>query len=355
MLGLELPIFGFSHCRDVVAAVSSAGGIGVLGAAHHSPEELEIHLDHLDKDLAGKPYGVDLVLPSKYLGDDEAALSAEIPTGHREFVTRTMARLGIPEPADPDQHSSQGDGQINTHDRARAHWEVVRRHRPHLLATALGPAPPDIAEECHQAGMLLAGLVGSPRHAVKHEAAGTDIVIAQGTEAGGHTGSTTTFVLVPQVVDAVSVPVLAAGGVCDGRQVAAALALGAEGVWAGSVWLTTAESEVHPVIKRKLVGATSGDAVISRCRTGKPVRQLHTPWVEAWEAADAPPPLPAPLQGLLCRPALMGMAQSRPDLLTTPVGQVVGMIHTETRVKDVIYSMAETTGTAFDRLAQILG
>ncbi|MPZ25966.1 MAG: nitronate monooxygenase [Micromonosporaceae bacterium] len=353
MLGAELPIFAFSHCRDVVQAVSEAGGVGVLGAARHAPEELEVDLAQLDAALAGKPYGVDLVLPEKYLGDDERELAGAIPDQHRKFVRELQERFGIPAPKQQAAHSRFGDGQIATHARARAQWEVARRHRVRLLASALGPAPPDIVEQAHADGTLVAGLVGSPRHAVKHQQAGTDIVVAQGHEAGGHTGPISTFVLVPQVVDAVDLPVLAAGGVGDGRQVAAALALGAQGVWTGSIWLTTMESDLDPLVKDKLVAAASTDATISLCSTGKPVRQLRTPWVAAWEQAGAPRPLPAPLQGMLVREAMIGMFEARRETMGTPLGQVVGMMDRQAPARDVMYDLMAGTADSLARLRRL--
>lgn len=346
-LQTEFPIFAFSHCRDVVAAVTRVGGFGVLGAASFAPEDLEGELLWIDEHVGGRPYGVDLVFPVKYEGDDLERLQALIPDRHRAFVADLAARFGIPPRAGTDRDSA-----VRGHVRAREQWEVARRHPVRLLASALGPLPADVAAEARSAGILTAGLVGSVRHALRHVAADTDVVVAQGTEAGGHTGEISTMVLLPQVVDAVAPrPVLAAGGIADGRQIAAALAMGAEGVWMGSLWLTTTESDLHPLLKEKLLRASSGDTVRSRCRTGKPVRQLRTPWVEAWEEPGAPPALPAPLQQLLVRDATLSAAEHGIDpALGTPVGQVVGLMDRPRSCAQVVADLVDQYIEAVKRL-----
>jgi len=332
-LGIEFPIFAFSHCRDVVAAACAAGGFGVLGAAAFSPEELDVELNWLDAHCHGNPYGVDLVFPVTYMGDDNEELLGMIPREHREFVHELEEKFSI-----PPRQSADTVSVVRGHQRSREQWEIAIRHPIRLLASALGPAPSDIQTEAHERGILTAGLVGDLLHTYRHIEAGTDILIAQGSEAGGHCGEISTLVLVPQIVDLVSpAPVLAAGGIGDGRQVAAALALGAEGVWLGSVWLATRESDVHPIVKRKSREATSSDTVRSKCRTGKLVRQLRTPWVDAWGAPDAPPPLTAPLQQLLVRDATISANEHGVEaVLGTPVGQIVGMMHGEPSVRMVI-------------------
>jgi NAD(P)H-dependent flavin oxidoreductase YrpB (nitropropane dioxygenase family) len=333
LLDIEYPIVAFSHCRDVVAAVSRAGGLGVLGAATFNPADLDRELTALDVQCQGRPYGIDLVFPVKYRGDDEAELHAMIPQEHIDFVHELELRFGIPPRTSADDGSA-----VRGHVRAREQWDVARGHRIALLASALGPAPADVQDSAHLSGILTAGLVGAVRHAKAHVVAGTDMIIAQGTEAGGHSGQVSTLVLVPQVVDAVSPkPVLAAGGIGDGRQIAAVLALGAVGVWTGSIWLTTTESDTHPILKRKLVDATSSDTIRSKCRTGKTVRQLRTAWVDAWESPSAPAPLPAPLQQMLVRDATISAVEHGvADALGTPVGQIVGMMAAQRSVRIVM-------------------
>jgi NAD(P)H-dependent flavin oxidoreductase YrpB (nitropropane dioxygenase family) len=342
-LAIDFPIFAFSHCRDVVAAVTNRGGVGVLGTTRQSVEELEYDLRWLDEKVGGRPYGVDLLFPASSAGEDELVLADQLPEGHKAFVEELMVRFGIPAPKDPDRHSHNGDNLIPTHTRARSKLEVIRKHDVRLVASALGPPPPDLVAEFHERGALVVGLVGAPGQATRHVAAGADIIVATGTEAGGHSGEISTMVLVPQVVDEVRpVPVLAAGGIGDGRQIAAALALGAQGVWTGSIWLTTVESDVDVEVKEKLLAATSRDTVRSRCLTGKPVRQLRTPWVDAWAAPDAPEPLPAPLQGMLVRDCMTGIFDHHvEEVMGTAVGQVVGMVHHIRSVRTVMDDLIE--------------
>lgn len=361
MLGIEYPIFAFSHCRDVVAAVSRAGGFGVLGATTHDPEDLELELSWLDENSGGRPYGVDLLFPARSEGDDVPALSASIPHGHREFEASVEKRLGIPSRRSPGTPSVIGGMPRNfdhlpTNAIARAQWDVAREHSFGLLASALGPAPPDVIRAARASGALVAGLVGAPRHAAIHLEAGADILIAQGCEAAGHTGDIGTFVLVPQIVDiAGEVPVLAAGGVAEGRQVAAALALGAQGVWTGSLWLTTAESDLDPIVKRRLIEATSGDTVKTRCLTGKPTRHLLTGFIEAWQEEDSPEPLPSPVQQILVRDALVSAGEHRIETaMGTAAGQVVGLINAERSAESVVFDLVAGMARTFDEVSAIV-
>lgn len=358
MLGIEFPIFAFSHCRDVVAAVSRAGGMGVMGAVRLTPEQLEIELDWIDQNVDGKPYGVDFLLPSRYEGDDVTELASSIPSGHRDFVAGLQQRFGIPQRNSPGEPSDLGggDGLVSTHARARDLIDVALRHPIGLAATALGPFPEDLAARFHERNIPIAGLVGQVKHAAKHIAAGTDIIVATGTEAAGHTGDITTSVLVPQIVDFASPkPVIAAGGIGSGRHVAAALALGAQGVWTGSIWLTTAESDLDPIVHEKLLAATSQDTLRSRCASGKPVRQLRTPWVEAWESADAVEPLQMPQQGLLVRDTVVSAFEHRvAPVMGTPIGQVVGMMNKRTTVREVMFDLVDEFAESVHRLSNLL-
>ncbi|MGH3555388.1 MAG: nitronate monooxygenase, partial [Mycobacterium sp.] len=280
MLGVEFPICAFSHCRDVVAAVSNAGGFGILGAVAHSPQRLETELTWIEEQTGGKPYGVDVLLPPKYVGAESGGIDAGqvralLPEEHRAFVDDLLARYGIAVSTD-EQRSPLGGLNISPKGYEPL-LDVAFAHRIRLIASALGPPPSDLVRRAHDNDVVVAALAGATQHARRHAAAGVDLIVAQGTEAGGHTGEVATMVLVPEVVDAVSpVPVLAAGGIANGRQIAAALALGAEGVWCGSVWLTTEEAETPPVVKDKFLAATSSDTVRSRSLTGKPARMLRT-------------------------------------------------------------------------------
>ncbi|MEU5865043.1 MULTISPECIES: nitronate monooxygenase family protein [unclassified Nonomuraea] len=358
MFGIELPIFAFSHCRDVVAAVSRAGGMGVLGALYFTPEELEMELKWIDDHVDGKPYGVDVVMPASYEGADFAPeelvgrLQAMIPEGHRAFVENLLGKHGVP------ALSSDADpGRVLlgwTDATARPQVEVALRHPIALLANALGPPPADVVDLAHRHGVKVAALASTPRHALKQVEVGVDVVVAQGTEAGGHTGEISTMVLIPQVVDAVDVPVLAAGGIGNGRQMAAGLALGAEGVWTGSLWLTVEEADTPEMAKRRILEATSRDTVRSRSWTGKPARLLRNEWTEAWESQESPGTLPMPLQFMLVSDALRRIGRSdASELATFPAGQVIGLTNQVRSTKDVVFGLVEEYADALERLGRI--
>ena len=351
-LGIEFPVLAFSHCRDVVAAVTKAGGFGVLGAVAHSPAQLEIDLAWIDAEVRGKPYGVDLLLPQKYIGADEGGLDRGslrqlLPAAQQAFVDEILARYLVPEL--PEGERGQGMGMNVSPKGYQPLLEVTFNHPIRLIASALGPPPPELIEQARSRGVLVAALAGTTEHARRHAAAGADIIVAQGTEAGGHTGQVSTMVLVPEVVDAVApLPVLAAGGIANGRHFAAALALGAAGVWTGSVWLTTAEAETNPAVKQKFLDATSSDTVRSRSITGKPARMLRSKWTDEWDRADGPGPLPMPLQPLLVGEALSRINRAShhagsgaQELATYFVGQVIGSIDRVRPSAQVVLDMVD--------------
>ena len=293
--GIEFPLFAFSHCRDVVAAVTNAGGLGVLGAVAYTPERLEEELRWIDDHVGGRPYGVDVLVPGKIAKEADApggldALLAAVPAEHWSFLTDLFERYGVPAGERP-RGGGGGAGRQVTKQGATELIDVALKHPIRLIASALGPPPPLMVERARTAGVPVAALVGTVEHARRQVEAGADLIVAQGGEAGGHTGEISTMVLVPEVVDAVApLPVLAAGGIGSGRQMAAAMALGASGVWCGSVWLTTEEAETLPAVKAKMLAATSSDTVRSRSRTGKPARQLRSAWTEEWDSARQPRP-----------------------------------------------------------------
>jgi NAD(P)H-dependent flavin oxidoreductase YrpB (nitropropane dioxygenase family) len=350
-LGIEFPIFAFSHCRDVVAAVTNAGGYGVLGALAYEPDRLETELKWIDDHVAGKPYGVDFAMPAKYVGKgggaeaDPEHLASLIPQGHRDFVKKVLDEAGIPPLPDDYESRPRKAAGLNVDAEGPGQLEVTLSHgNVSMVVNALGPPPPYVIEQVHQRGLLVGALVGAKQHAERQVAIGVDVLVAQGTEAGGHCGEISTMVLVPQVVDAVGpdVPVLAAGGILDGRQVAAAMCLGAQGVWTGSVWLATTEADMAPEVVENMLAATSRDAIRARVMTGKPARQLRTKWTEAWERPDAPEPLPMPLQGLLFGEAAARFSRVHSkEFGGTPVGQIVGSIDRVRPAKDVVSDMVE--------------
>jgi NAD(P)H-dependent flavin oxidoreductase YrpB (nitropropane dioxygenase family) len=358
-MGLEFPIFAFTHCRDVAAAVSKAGGMGVLGVAGHGLDNLTMELEWIEKEVGGKPYGVDLLLPTRFVGSergglDVSQLDAMIPEEHRRFLDELLEKHGVPPlPADEKARSAFSVG----YEQQREVIELVFSHKISLIASALGPPPSWMIERGRERGVKVAALAGTVDHARRHVEAGVDIVVAQGYEAGGHTGEISTLVLVPEVVDAVDpVPVLAAGGIGNGRQATAALALGAQGVWTGSVWLTTEEAETHPVVKEKFLKATSRDTVRSRSLTGKPARQLRSAWTEAWNDPANPDPLPMPLQPLLVSEAqtrIARVAHKSPgaeQLINYFVGQIVGSLNHVKSVRTVIEEFVQEYADTMERL-----
>jgi NAD(P)H-dependent flavin oxidoreductase YrpB (nitropropane dioxygenase family) len=376
-LGIEFPIFAFSHCRDVVAAVTNAGGIGVLGALAFSPEQLELELKWIDEHVNGRSYGVDVVIPASHVGsgfedvgDLLPKLQEMVPQETKDWIDGVLDELGVPPlPADAkpaaavDEDDGAGDGSGGlggsgllgwTNATSKPQVEVALGHDIKLLANALGPPPKDVVDAAHDHGVMVAALVGRPDQARKQVSQGVDIVIAQGTEAGGHTGEIATMVLVPEVVEEVSpTPVLAAGGIGSGKQMAASMALGASGVWTGSIWLGVAESNTGPEGMERLFAATARDAVRSRSLTGKPARMLRTEWTQAWERDDCPGTLPMPLQFMATQEARARIARSsRRDLFGMPVGQIVGSMHQVRTSKQVVLEMVQEYIDTVEKMAR---
>jgi NAD(P)H-dependent flavin oxidoreductase YrpB (nitropropane dioxygenase family) len=362
-LGLEFPIFAFTHCRDVVVAVSKAGGLGVLGAVGFTPEQLETELVWIDERIGDKPYGVDTVIPNKYEGMGELdpakleeQLLAAVPEGHRKFADKLLADHGVPElPAD-EKHGGLLGWTIAT---AMPQLEAALAHdKVKLIANALGTPPPDVIKMIHESGRRVAALCGSAKQALAHKAAGVDVIIAQGHEGGGHTGEVGSIVLWPEVIDAVApTPVLAAGGIGCGRQIAAALAMGAQGVWTGSIWLTVSESASPLAQKESLLAASSRDTVRSRSVTGKPARMLRNEWTEAWEQPDSPDPLPMPLQGLVTFDMIQRThryAEESQPVAFNPVGQIVGRMNQLVPARTLMSHLIDEYFEAVDRLQGLM-
>ena len=357
--GIDFPLFAFSHCRDVVAAVTNAGGFGVLGGTAFTPEQLDKELSWIDEQVGGKPYGLDLIVPATYEGKGEkitaSDLAARIPDDVRGYIADLLAGHDIEADPKPFVGGSSLAGTTG-----RELLEAAMSHPIKLIANALG-VPPDYMIEAGKAnGIPVAALVGAKEHAVKQVAAGVDLIVAQGTEAGGHCGEVTTMVLVPEVIEAIegAVPVLAAGGIVTGRQMAAAVAMGADGAWTGSVWLTTEEAETAPYTVQKFLAATSRDTIRSAGRTGKPARQLKSDWTDAWLPNDGGhKPLPLPLQSMVAEPVIrrvdMLAAQGHPGaqaLATYFVGQGVGLMNKVKPAREVVREFIEDYLAATERL-----
>ena len=366
MLDIEFPLVAFTHCRDVVVAVSKAGGCGVLGAVGMSPEQLEKELKWIDEHIDGKPYGVDVLIPNKMVGKDEKfdadKLAKMIPQEYADFRTDVLANHGIDAPELRKIDTAGSSFAANTQsDGAKALLDVAFKHPIKIIANALGVPPDWMIKMGKDNDCKVAALLGTAEHAINQVKAGVDILVGSGTEAGGHCGSVSTMVLIPEVHQAIQpygdVPILAAGGIVTGKQMAAAMAMGASGAWCGSVWLTTIESEVDPIVKEKMVAANSSQTVSSRSRTGKHSRQLVTPWTQAWEAESAPEPLPMPLQPMVAEPALQkvnklaaGGHEGAQDLATYWVGQGVGLMNQSISASDVVQEFKEDFINAYERL-----
>lgn len=372
MLGIEFPLIAFTHCRDVVVAVSKAGGMGVFGAVSLPPDRLEEELAWIDAHIDGKPYGVDLIVPNKFEGKNDAfdpdAIRAAVPEGHKDFAASILKQYDI----DADDIRNPGSNSLDfaqnlRDDGAASSLEVCFRHPIRLIANALGVPPQIMLDLGKTHDVAVAALVGAREHAVRQVEAGVDILVVAGGEAGGHCGDVSTIVLVPEVHQAVqamgaSTPILAAGGITTGQQMAGAMAMGAAGAWCGSVWLTTAEAETNPVVKEKMLAASSRDTVRSRSRTGKHSRQLRSPWTDAWEAKDAPEPLAMPLQGLVSEPALgkvdklsQSGHEGAKQLATYWVGQGVGLMNQSMSAGAVVQQFKEDFLTAYERLTGYVG
>jgi NAD(P)H-dependent flavin oxidoreductase YrpB (nitropropane dioxygenase family) len=366
MTGAEFPLFAFSHCRDVVAAVSRAGGFGVLGCSSHGPQELEEELAWIDAHVDGKPYGVDILFPNTQAAATGMTMQdyvAAIPDQHIDFVVALLDKHGVKirredvirdrlPPTAPDE--------------AEQLLDIAFKHPIRLIANALGVAPPLMIERAKAAGVPVAALVGTKEHAIRQVQAGVDIIVAQGTEAAGHCGEISTMVIVPEVIRALAPfgapPVIAAGGIVTGEQMAGAMAMGAQGVWTGTVWLATTEAETSPAVREKMVAARSSDTVRSRARSGKPNRQLKSAWINAWDGPDSPGPLPLPLQPLISVPAMTRVARAAEagsvpamDLLTYESGQGVGMIDQVRSATAVVQEFKEDFARAFEQFTGVVG
>ena len=365
-LGIEYPIFAFTHCRDVVVAVSKAGGIGVLGAVGYSPEQLKEELDWIDEHIGEYPYGVDTVIPQKYEGMDEKnpeqlleSLQKMIPDGHRKFVEDLLSANGVPEA--PETNGPKGGLLGWTEATAEPQIEEALKHpNVKLIANALGTPPADMIKKIQDQGVLIGALCGKIKQAVAHKEAGLDFIIAQGGEGGGHTGEIGSIVLWPQIVDAVDgLPVLAAGGIGSGRQMAAAMSTGVQGVWCGSLWLAVEEAAAQPAEKDSYLNATSEDTIRSKAWTGKPARMLKNKWTEAWENPENPDPLPMPLQGMITfdamrRTSMYAGSGNTQEVSFNAAGQVIGQVKQIESVKDVIFRMINEYLDSVERLNELL-
>ena len=351
-LGIEYPVVAFTHCKDVAVAVINAGGFAVLGEAMHTPEHIVGDIRWIRDRVNGKPFGIDLVLPASVPEEKTLEeLYAMIPREQREYTDMIMKKYSVPKPKEQLEISTWGglDQQ-----RGLAQLEVLFDEKVPVIASGLG-SPEFMLKRAHQLGIQVWGLVGKPRQAKKQIAAGTDVIIAQGYDAAGHTGNIGTFSIVPQVVDAAraaGVPILAAGGVTTGRHLAAALALGADGVWTGSLWLASRESDVNLPLKERLIEAETDDTVYSDCISGYTMRTTRSPWHNEWASAEAPEVLKPPLQMILSSNYIQGsLDYQRKDLMTEAAGQGIHYITEMKPARQILSDIVEEALDVFDRFA----
>jgi NAD(P)H-dependent flavin oxidoreductase YrpB (nitropropane dioxygenase family) len=346
MFGIDVPIFGFTHKPEVAIEITNAGGMGALAASYYQPDELERILTDMDEKTGGRPYCIDVLFANKV--GEVVPLSERLkalPKAHIDFVDKLLDDAGIP-PLPPeveaDMLREKPPGHGHTEEGVLEVLEVVVRHpQAKFVLSAMGAPPAYVVDRLHGRGIKVGAMAGSAEHALKHVQAGVDLVVAQGSEAGGHTGTISSMVLWPEVVDAIApVPVLAAGGVGSGRHIAAALALGAEGVWCGTIWLGSTESELSPDMRKRFIAARSQDAIQRKYDTGKPLRGLRSKWTDAWDAPGAPQPLPLAAQKLLVAPALKRLELANAaDYMGYMSGQIVGRIKDERPIRDIMEAL----------------
>ena len=347
-LGIDHPIFGFAHEPAAVAAICHAGGFGVFGATRHTPEEIAHELAWIRQQVGQRPFGVNLVLPSGMPeSNDRGAIETQLPEPHKAFVRAIEQKFAVP----PASRAGMRSRFVRSEEVAAQQLEAVLRSDVNLLACGIG-SPVDVIERAKADGKLVLALVGAPRHARSALSKPIDILVAQGYDAGAHTGTIGTFSLVPQIVDiAGDVPVLAAGGVATGRHVHAALAMGAQGVWMGTAWLTSTEHRMPDILLRKLLAAGSDDTVISRADSGKTLRQIRSAWSEEWAAPGAPAPLRMPYQDILVGDLLGAIDEHQVQpLMHSPAGQSIAYFNEVRSVADIMRGIVDEARASMQQL-----
>ena len=364
-VGIEAPIFAFTHCRDVVVAVSKAGGLGVLGAGFMDVDQLREELDWIDAHIGDRPYGVDVVIPQNYVGRDEEGLTeqeledklwAMVPNEHLALAEKLLKEHGVPPWPETGRPKIFGWTRQTV---MPCLEEALTRPKCRLIANALGTPPADIIRQVKDSSRLIGALCGKRKQAIQHRDAGLDFVVAQGTEGGGHTGEIGSMVLWPDIIDSVSpLPVLAAGGIGNGRQMLAAMAMGAAGVWTGSLWLTVEEAHAQPAQKESFLKAGVDDTVRTKAWTGKPARVLRNHWTDSWDDPDMLEPLPMPLHGLVTADAMRRTetyagAGNTQDVAMNICGQVIGQINQVESCKSVVYRLIDEYLAALEQVTSL--
>jgi nitronate monooxygenase len=369
LLKIDYPIvlagMGGASVPALAAAVSNSGGLGVLGAAACTPERLRAWIRETRK-LTDKPFGVDTLLPAsvRRSGDlqqgdtpsDPMALAAD----YRQFATDFMIREGLlgagaKALARVEGRDDSDDGPpLFSKEFFEAQMEVVIEEKVPVYAAGLGNPGPWM-DRLHANGTLVMAVIGKVKHAQQVVESGIDLIVAQGHDGGGHNSPIGTISLIPQVVDAVGarVPVLGAGGISDGRGVAAALMLGAEGAWVGTAFLATEEAGIEDFQKEAIVEGGDADTVVSRSITGKPARMIRNKWADAWVAA-AKDPLPMPYQSMISGPVMAaGIEAKRKDILPGFAGQGIGLIRAVRPAAAVMADLVSETENALARASSL--
>lgn len=351
-LGIRYPIFGFSHSIEVTVALANAGCFPVYGATRDMPDQIASHLAEIRDRIGDGRFGVDLLLPAGVGTEtDRAAVLEGLPASHKQFVDHLRAKYHVPAATARTFFSSQ----VRSQQLFAEQIDAVMGSSANAFAAGIG-SPPAVIERARQTGKVTISLVGSAKHAKAAKAAGVDLIVAQGADAGGHTGPIGTYSLVPQVVEvAGNIPVLAAGGVGHGKHIAAAFALGAQGAWLGTAWLTSREHALKEVLLRKVLAARAEDTVISRSHSGKPARLLRSAWSDEWDAQSAPPPLGMPFQQVLTGELLAAVNEHEVEpLIYEGAGQGVGWFNESLPVAEIVARLVRETDTALSTMAATL-
>lgn len=351
LLGIRHPIFGFSHSVDVCVAIAQAGGFPVMGLARELPQEIPHILADVQKRMGDMPYGIDLMLPSKV--PDAASiddLKIALPPRHVEFVEDLRHQFGVQPPVKPSFFTTQ----VRSEALFNEQIEAVLASNCRAIATAIGLRP-DLIHRAKACGKLTFSLVGSVRHARKAIEMGVEVLVAQGYDAGGHTGPIGTLSLLPQVIEvAGDRPVLAAGGIATGEQILGTIAMGAQGAWLGTLWMAARENHTPPALLKRLVESTSEDTMITRAHSGKPCRVVRSDWIDAWQQPGAPEPLAMPLQQVLTGDVFASMHEhDDARLIYEAAGQSVFGIRGETTVADQMAALVNGINTAWSRLERL--
>lgn len=356
MLGIEYPILSAGMGPtligentgapvDLVVAVSEAGGMGVLGGSGYTVDELRDAIRDI-KAKTNKPYGVDLLLPANIVEVPEGAAGPQeiplaqalefMPQEHKDWIKKIKADLGIP---DVELMVPMNTTTMRPKEAIR----VCIEERVPLFCAGLGN-PGFMVEEAHSVGMKVLGVTGNAKNAVRMAKSNVDIIVAQGHEGGGHTGRIGTMALLPMAIDAAfPKPVLAAGGIGDGRGIAAALAMGCAGVWIGTRFLATTEGGALDINKQKILSATDEDTRVSRAYTGKTLRASYNKFHDLWDASGLSP-VPFPMQVVISSALIAGFIKAgKADYVGGLAGQISGLIKEIKPAGQLLHELVEET------------